>query len=105
MPHIHEKIDFVSDVFIVNNNSVLLRKHDKYKIWLPPGGHVELDEDMEEAALREVQEEVGLAVVLVGERASAFDGLEKEVLVPRFIQLMRFMSISLLFILLSRKLK
>ena len=64
MPHIHEKIDFVVEVFIVYKDKVLLRLHDKYKIWLSIGGHVELDEDPNQAALREVKEEVGLDVAL-----------------------------------------
>ena len=64
MPHIHEKIDFTTEVFIVYQNKVLLRKHDKYKIWLSVGGHVELDEDPNQAAVREVKEEIGLDVVL-----------------------------------------
>lgn len=38
MPHIHEKIDFTVEVFIVYNNKVLLRKHDKYGIWLSVDG-------------------------------------------------------------------
>jgi len=64
MAHIHEKIDFVVEVFIVHKNKVLLRKHDKYKIWLSVGGHIELHEDPVEAAIREVKEEVGLDVEL-----------------------------------------
>ncbi len=64
MPHIHEKIDFVVEVFVVHKNKVLLRLHEKYKIWLSVGGHIELDEDPNQAALREVKEEVGLDVVL-----------------------------------------
>ncbi len=67
MPHIHEKIDFCSETFIVFKNKILLRKHDKYKIWLSVGGHVELDEDPNQAAVREVKEEVGLDVVLYKE--------------------------------------
>ncbi|MDO8620430.1 MAG: NUDIX domain-containing protein [bacterium] len=66
MPHIHEKIDFTVEVFIVYKDKVLLRMHDKMKIWLGPGGHIELNEDPVEASLREVKEEVGLAVELVG---------------------------------------
>ena len=65
MAHIHEKIDFTVEVFIVHENKVLLRKHDKYKSWLSVGGHIELHEDMQEAALREVKEEVGLDVELI----------------------------------------
>src|ERR1035437_1060935 len=66
MPHIHEKIDFTAEVFIVYKNKVLLRMHDKYNIWLSVGGHIELDEDPVQAALREVKEEVGLDVVISG---------------------------------------
>lgn len=64
MPHIHEKVDFTVEVFVVYGNKILLRKHDKYKIWLSVGGHIELDEDPNEAAIREVKEEVGLDIAL-----------------------------------------
>ena len=65
MAHINYKVDFTSEVFVVNENRVLLRKHDKYGIWLSVGGHVELGEDHVEAAIREVKEEVGLDVEIV----------------------------------------
>lgn len=68
MPHINEKIDFTVDVYIVHKDKVLLRKHDKYNIWLGVGGHIELDEDPNQAALREVKEEVGLEVELIDNR-------------------------------------
>lgn len=64
MPHLHYALDYTADVFIVYQNRVLLRIHDKYKIWLQIGGHVELNEDPATAALREVEEEVGLKVKL-----------------------------------------
>ena len=64
MSHIHEKIDFTVEVFIVYNNKVLLRKHDKYKFWLSIGGHIELDEDPIDAVVREAKEEVGLDIEL-----------------------------------------
>lgn len=67
MPHIHEKIDFTVEVFIVYKDKVLLRMHDKYKIWLSVGGHIELDEDPVQAAIREVKEEVCLDINIVGE--------------------------------------
>ncbi len=64
MAHIHETMDFTAEVFIVYKNTVLLRMHDKYKFWCSVGGHIEVGEDPNEAALREVKEEVGLDVVL-----------------------------------------
>jgi 8-oxo-dGTP pyrophosphatase MutT (NUDIX family) len=70
MPHIHEKIDFVVETLVVHKNKVLLRKHDKYHIWLSVGGHIELDEDPNQAAIREVKEEVGLDIELVGEKGN-----------------------------------
>ncbi len=69
MPHIRELIDFTVEVFCVYDGRVLLRRHDKFGIWLGVGGHVELDEDPNEAALREVREEVGLEVELLGAAA------------------------------------
>lgn len=86
MPHIHEKIDFVTGVFIVHGNRVLLRKHDKYKIWLPPGGHIELDEDPNQCAVREAKEEVGLDIVLKGSDPIDHHFKEStELIPPRFL--------------------
>ena len=58
MAHIHEEIDFTASVLIVHKNKVLLRKHEKYNIWLGPGGHIELNEDPNETAVKEAKEEV-----------------------------------------------
>ena len=68
MPHIHEKIDFTVAIFVVHDGKVLLIHHRKLDKWLPLGGHIELDEDPEQAALREAKEESGLDVELLGER-------------------------------------
>lgn len=67
MSHIHTEpgqVDHTVETFVVCGNKVLLRKHEKYGIWLSVGGHIELDEDPNQAALREVKEEVGLEVTL-----------------------------------------
>lgn len=64
MPHFNKLVDLTVEVFIVYKNTVLLRKHDKYGIWLSVGGHVEKNEDPNEAAIREVKEEIGLDVEL-----------------------------------------
>lgn len=85
MAHIHEKIDFVADTYIVSGDTVLLRKHDKGGQWFPPGGHIELDEGPEEAAVREVKEEVGLDVQLVDRADISFESGEKELVLPRFM--------------------
>lgn len=77
MAHIHEKIDFCVEVFIVHKNKVLLRVHDKLKFWLSIGGHIELDEDPIEAAHREVKEEVGLDIKIIGEAHGPTDDEEK----------------------------
>lgn len=77
MPHIHEKVDFTAEVFIVHNDTILLRKHDKYKIWLSVGGHIEPDEDPNQAAIREVKEEIGTTIKLwegYGNTAKFSDG-------------------------------
>lgn len=69
MPHIHTKpgeIDRTASVFIVHvpSRRVLLRLHEKYGIWLPPGGHIENTQTAPEAAMAEAWEEVGLRIRL-----------------------------------------
>jgi len=61
---------FCASVFIINpvNKKILLVMHKKNHKWTQPGGHIELDETPEEAALREAYEETGLRVSLLGER-------------------------------------
>jgi 8-oxo-dGTP pyrophosphatase MutT (NUDIX family) len=62
-------------LFVVHRDRVLIRFHEKYHIWIAPGGHIELDESPEEAAVREVQEETGLLVTLYrGNQLSAERG-------------------------------
>lgn len=85
MAHIHEKVDFTVEVFIVHKNKVLLRMHDKFKIWLSVGGHIELDEDPEQAAIREVKEETGLDIELIGDKPEYGDPDYIAVTTPRFI--------------------
>ena len=86
MPHIHEKVDFTVEVFLVRKDKVFLRKHDKYKIWLSVGGHVELDEDPNQAAVREVKEEIGLDISLEGEATNSEKSENfKELIPPKFL--------------------
>lgn len=55
-------------VFNPTSNQFLLVKHKKLGKWVQPGGHIEMNEDPEEAAIRETYEETGLHVELVGKR-------------------------------------
>lgn len=73
MPHVHEHIDFTVQLFIVYEDKVLLRLHEKFDEWLGVGGHIELDEDPIQAALREAREEVGLQVAIPGAPAQRGD--------------------------------
>lgn len=59
---------FTVAVFVVHAGGVLLHWHRKLGMWLPPGGHIERDELPDDAAVREVLEETGVEVELVGER-------------------------------------
>jgi len=70
MAHIHKLIDFVVNVYIIYKDKVLLIHHRKLDKWLPIGGHVELDEDPEQALFREVKEECGLEIGVLGEKPS-----------------------------------
>src|SRR3989344_3968759 len=68
MPHIHDLIDFTVNVFITYQNKVLLIFHKKHNMWLQIGGHIELNEDPDEALFREVKEECGLDIEIIGKK-------------------------------------
>lgn len=85
MPHLHEKIDFTVEVFIVYKNKIFLRMHDKYGIWLSVGGHIELDEDPNQAAVREVMEETGLAIELIGQLPKRDEDSTTDLIPPRYL--------------------
>jgi 8-oxo-dGTP pyrophosphatase MutT (NUDIX family) len=59
---------FTVAVFVAWEGKVLLHFHRKLGMWLPPGGHIERDELPDAAAVREVFEETGIRVELVGEK-------------------------------------
>jgi 8-oxo-dGTP pyrophosphatase MutT (NUDIX family) len=73
----------------VQNDKVLLIHHRKLDKWLPLGGHIELDEDPEQAALREAREESGLEVELLGERAPTTSPGTRALITPRFLDIHR----------------
>lgn len=51
--------------YVVAGGHTLLLWHAKLRMWLPPGGHCEPNEDPVEAAVREALEESGLAVGII----------------------------------------
>jgi 8-oxo-dGTP pyrophosphatase MutT (NUDIX family) len=89
MAHIHEKIDFTVAIFVVQDSRVLLIHHRKLDKWLPLGGHIELEEDPEQAALREAREESGLEVELIGERPPTTEPGTRALIAPRFLDIHR----------------
>ena len=56
---------FTATGFVVHDGHVLLHWHPKIGAWLPPGGHVEQNEDPVQAVRREVLEETGVEVEVV----------------------------------------
>ena len=89
MAHIHEKIDFTVAIFVVHDGKILLVHHRQLDKWLPLGGHIELDEDPEQAALREAKEESGLDVELLGERPPTTSPGTRALIAPRFLDIHR----------------
>jgi 8-oxo-dGTP diphosphatase len=57
-PNIHLVSYFI--VIDPQTNELLLVDHKKAELWLPPGGHVELNEHPRETVKREVKEELGI---------------------------------------------
>lgn len=87
MPHIHDLIDFVIDILIVYENKVLLIYHRQLNKWLPVGGHIELDEDPEEALFREVKEECGLEIEVFSDKPAIKSEGTKLLYSPSFLDI------------------
>jgi 8-oxo-dGTP pyrophosphatase MutT (NUDIX family) len=90
MPHIHDLIDFTVEAYIVKDGKILFIRHKILKRWLPIGGHIELDEDPEEALFREVKEECGLDIRILGTVPSVQCEGTKVLHVPAFLDIHRF---------------
>jgi ADP-ribose pyrophosphatase YjhB (NUDIX family) len=68
------KRHFTATGFVVDGSRTLLHWHKRLQQWMPPGGHIEPDEDPVQAVLREIQEETRLATAVISTRdAAPFD--------------------------------
>ena len=59
------KRHFTATGFVVQGNRTLLHWHKRLQQWMPPGGHVEPDEDPVQAVLREIREETGATAEII----------------------------------------
>jgi len=89
VPHIHYAIDFTIACYIVKFDRVLMIYHTGLDKWLPIGGHIELDEDPDQALLREIQEECSLEVELTGEKAPIDDPTANALYTPVHVNIHR----------------
>ncbi len=71
---------FTASALIQNDEGkVLLVYHKKLDVWLYPGGHIEANETPDEALVREVKEETGLDVEIIGELKTSLNDKEADV--------------------------
>jgi 8-oxo-dGTP pyrophosphatase MutT (NUDIX family) len=54
------KRHFTATGFLVSGDTTILHWHKRLQEWMPPGGHIEPNEDPVTALLREILEETGL---------------------------------------------
>ena len=90
MPHIHTLIDFTVGAFIVHHDKVALIHHRELKKWLSVGGHIELDEDPDEALFREIREEAGIDrkdLIVLSEKPTVKDPNVTFLYTPQFLDI------------------
>lgn len=73
---------FTVSGFVVEGDTTLLHWHRKLQLWLPPGGHIERDEDPVQAVMREVLEETGITCDVVPHSAALAFGNIPQLPVP-----------------------
>ena len=78
---------FTATGYLTWERGVFLHRHPKIKLWLPPGGHIEVNEDPAEAVIREIKEETGLlAAISVAPTLNQLNfAYPKSIIPPRLI--------------------
>lgn len=56
---------FTASAVIIKDGKILLIWHNKLNVWLYPGGHIEENENPDDAVIREVKEETNLDVKII----------------------------------------
>ena len=62
---------FTATAFVVDGPRTLLHWHTRLQQWMPPGGHIEPDEDPVQAVLREIKEETALIAEVIPVQGTA----------------------------------
>jgi ADP-ribose pyrophosphatase YjhB (NUDIX family) len=57
----------VTGIVFNTENKILMIHHNKLRVWLPPGGHIEENELPDDAVLREIFEETGIRALFLSE--------------------------------------
>jgi 8-oxo-dGTP pyrophosphatase MutT (NUDIX family) len=79
------KNHFTATGIVFNSKKqILMIHHNKFRLWLPPGGHIEENELPDDAVLREIYEETGIkaSIISVNQGLSLSDELCKELKYP-----------------------
>lgn len=82
---------YTSTTYLLNEkrDKTLLLFHSKFSKWLPPGGHIEINETPEEAARREISEEIGVNnLIFIEKKRDDFtvnDERTETLLLPHFL--------------------
>jgi 8-oxo-dGTP pyrophosphatase MutT (NUDIX family) len=73
------KKHFTASALVIDNNKVLLVQHRKLGTWLYPGGHIEENETPEQTVIREVKEETGLDIEIIGSKDESLSDVNDDV--------------------------